>query len=90
MTLATERGEVWARGGVIGPPQRAGNLFARSAGMPKLHPVEGGWDRRGARSCTPDRLGYVLIPACDRPQRSTRAERRLLNELTLMRHAATA
>ena len=35
-------------------------------------------------------VSSAMIPACDRPQRSTRAERRLLNELTLMRHAATA
>ena len=28
--------------GVIGAPQRAGNLFAGSAGMPKLHPVRRG------------------------------------------------
>ena len=52
--------------GSLGPPQRADNLLARSAGMPKLHPVEGGLGQEGARSCTPDRLGYVLIPACDR------------------------
>ena len=41
------RGAVWARSafrlrGSLGPLQRAGNLFARSAGMPKLHPVRRG------------------------------------------------
>ena len=81
---------IFARG-VISPPQRpAIYLRDRQGGRNFRQRQKGVGAGRGGRSCTPDGLGYALVPACDRPQRSTRAERRLLNELTLMRHAATA
>ena len=55
--------DVWARSAfrLRGSPQRAGNLFARSAGMPKLHPVEGGVGQERGPLLHPDGLGYALI-----------------------------
>ena len=64
ISLAVRGADVWARSafrlrGVIGPPRRAGNRFARSAGMPKLHPVRRGSATRGGPAPAPRRSRLV-------------------------------
>ena len=69
MTLAAE-GAVWARGAF----RLTGSLVPRNGraticAVGRDAETSPGGTGGGARSCTPDGLGYALIPACDRPQR---------------------
>ena len=60
--------DVWARSafrlrGSLAPRNGRAIYLRDRQGCRNFTRSKGGWDRRGARSCTPDGLGYALIPS---------------------------